>query len=54
MSASSKAHDKKGKAYAIHNEKHFGSTHNAFEGWSMFKVLKPSMWYWDDNCWEAG
>ena len=30
------------------------STNCAFEGWSMFKVMKPSMSYLDDNHWEAG
>jgi hypothetical protein len=30
------------------------STHCAFEAWSMLKVMKPSMWYLDDNGWEAG
>ena len=30
------------------------STHCAFEGWRLFKVMKPSMWYLDDNRWDAG
>ena len=46
----SKAQDKKGKF--TENENIVASTHCAFEGWSMFKVMKPSMWYVDDNRWE--
>ena len=49
----SKANDKKGKVDAI-TKNIVASTHCAFEGWSMFKVMKPSMWYLDDNHWEAG
>ena len=37
-----------GKVYAI-TKNIVASTHCAFEGWSMFKVMKPSMWYVDDN-----
>jgi len=41
------------KVYAI-TKSIMASTHCAFEGWSMFKAMKPSMWYLDDNRWEAG
>ena len=41
------------KVYAI-TKNIVASTHCAFEGWSMFKLMKPSMWYVDDKRWEAG
>ena len=34
------------------NEKIVALTHSAFKGWIMFKVMKSSMWYVDDNRWE--
>ena len=39
------------KVYAI-VKNIVASTRCAFEGWSIFKVTKPSMWYVDDNLWE--
>ena len=39
------------KVYAM-TKKIVASIHCAFEGWSMFKLMKPSLWYVDDNCWE--
>ena len=50
----SKAHDKKRKFSQYITKNIVTSTHCAFEGWRMFKVMKPSMWYLDDNRWEAG
>ena len=41
------------KVYAIMKNS-VASTHCAFEGWSMFKVMKPSIWYLDENRLEAG
>ena len=47
-------HDKKGK-FTLNRERLWLLTHCAFEGWSIFKVMKRSMlWYLDENCWEAG
>ena len=48
----SKAHDKKGNFAQYITKNIVASKHCAFEGWSMFKVMKPSMWYMDDNRWE--
>ena len=40
---------------SLRNKKTLWLQHQcAFEGWSMFKVMKPSMWPLDDNYWEAG
>ena len=39
------------KVYAI-TKNIVSSIHCAFEGWSMFKLMKPSMWYMNDNRWE--
>ena len=50
----SKAHDKKRKFLQYITKNIVTSIHCAFEGWRMFKVMKPSMWYLDDNRWEAG
>ena len=50
----SKAHDKQRKFTQYITKNIVASTHCAFEGWRMIKVMKPSMWYLDDNRWEAG
>ena len=50
----SKAHDKKRKFSQYITKNIVTSTHCAFEGWRMFKAMKPSMWYLDDNRWETG
>ena len=50
----SKAHDKKRKFTQYVTKNIVTLTHCAFEGWRLFKVMKPSMWYLDDNRWEAG
>ena len=42
------------KNYAITTKIFVATTHCAFEGWSMIKIMKSSMWYLDDNRWEAG
>jgi hypothetical protein len=40
----SKAHDKKRNFLQYITKNIVTSTHCAFEGWRMFKVMKPSMW----------
>ena len=50
----SKAHDKKRNFLQYITKNIVTSTHCAFEGWRVFKVMTPSMWYLDDNRWVAG
>ena len=50
----SKAHDKQIKFMQYITKNIVALTHCAFEGWRMSKVMKPSMWYLDDNGLEAG